>query len=93
MREVMDFDPKPHQREVDEYLATYDVRLLSKIEVEWCSLEIDVIMSPHTDNVYFHTQILALGLKLPMTFFVRDVLAHFKVPPSQHQGHDELSGI
>ena len=44
MREVMDFDPKPHQREVDEYLATYDVRLLSKIEVEWCSLETDVII-------------------------------------------------
>ena len=42
-REAMDFDPKSRvlrgQKEVDEYLASYDVRLPFKIEVEWCTPE------------------------------------------------------
>ena len=82
MREAMDFDPKPRvlhgQKEVDEYFATYGVRLPSKIEVEWCSPESDIMMSPHAANVYFHPQILALRVKLLMTPFVWDVLARFK---------------
>jgi len=69
----------------------YDVRLPSKIEVEWCSPETDVTVSPPIDGVYFHPQILALGVKLPLTSFVRDVLARFKVLPSQlHRGSVEL---
>jgi len=38
MREAMDFNPKSHilhgQKEVDEYLAMYDIPLPSKIEVK-----------------------------------------------------------
>ena len=82
----MNFDLKLRvlrgQKEVDEYLATYDVLLPSKIEVEWCSLDIDVTVSPSVSSVYFDPQILALGVKLPMTPFVQDVLARFKVLPS-----------
>ena len=51
--------------------------------MEWCSPEIDITVSPPASGVYVHPQILALGVKLPMTPFVRDVLVHFKVPPSQ----------
>ena len=83
----MNFDPMPRvlrgQKEVNEYLASHGVRLPSKIEVEWCSPETDITISPPTGYVYFHPQILALGVKLHLTPFARDVLAHFKVPPSQ----------
>ena len=33
-----------------------------------------------------HPQILALGLKLPLTKFVRGILSHFRVAPSQLSG-------
>ena len=61
----------------------YDVHFPSNIEVEWCSLGTDVTVLPPTSGVYFHPQILALGVKLLMTLFVRGVLVYFKVPPSQ----------
>jgi len=61
-REAMDFDPKPRvQKEVDEYLMMYNVRLPSNVEVEWCPAKTDVTASPPTDGVYFHAQILTLG--------------------------------
>ena len=85
-RKAMDFDLKlgilRGQKEVGEYLVSYDVRLPSKIEVEWCSPEIDVTVSTPAGGVYFHPQIVDLRVKLPMTPFVRDVLVHFKVLPS-----------
>jgi len=65
------------------YLTPYDVRLPFKIEVEWCSPETDVIVSPPADDVYFHPKILALEVKLLMAPFIRDVVVHFKVPPLQ----------
>ena len=82
-REAINFDPKPRvlrgQKEVEEYLMTY-VCLPLKIRVQWCSPEIDVIVPPPAGDVYFHPQILALRVKLSMTPFVRDALAHCKVP-------------
>ena len=64
-KEAMDFDLKLRvlrgQKEVDEYLAMYDVHFPSKIEVEWCLPETDVIVSPPTDGVYFHPQVLTWG--------------------------------
>ena len=73
-REAVNFDPKPcvlrSQKEVDEYLATYDIHLPSNIEVEWCPAETVVTTSPPTGGVYFHPQILTLGVKLPLTLFV-----------------------
>ena len=38
---------------------------------------------PPTGGVYLHLQILALGLRLPLTNFIRDILCHFQVVPSQ----------
>jgi len=61
---------------------TYGVRLPSKIEVKWLSPEIGVMVSPPAVGVYFHPQILALGVNLPITTFVQNVLACFKVPTS-----------
>jgi len=64
-REVMDFDPKPRvlysQKEVVEYLAMYDIRLPSNIEVEWCPPETNVTVLHPIGGVYFHPQIVALG--------------------------------
>ena len=41
----MDFDLMPKifrsQKEVDEYLARYGVRLPSNVKVEWCPAETD----------------------------------------------------
>jgi len=63
-REAIDFDPKLrvlHGQKVDGNLASYGVRLPSKIEVEWCLSETDVTVSPLAGDVYFHPQILPLG--------------------------------
>ena len=44
-RTTKDFDPMPKilrsQKEVDEYLARYGVRLPSNVKVEWCPAETD----------------------------------------------------
>ena len=55
----------------------------SNIKVEWGSAETDYTMAFKIGGVYLHTQILALRLKFPLTIFVRDLLHHFKVIPSQ----------
>ena len=46
-------------------------------------MEIDYAVAPKTSDVYLYPQILALGQKSPLTSFVRDLLRHFKVAPSQ----------
>ena len=82
----MDFDHTlkilRSQKEVNEYLARYDIRLSLNVKVEWCPAETDYIVAPKISVVYLHPQILALGLKFPLTSFVRDLLRHFKVSPS-----------
>jgi len=47
------------------------------------ALQIQTSWWPLAGGIYLHPQILALGLKLPLTNFVRDILCHFKVVPSQ----------
>ena len=83
----MNFDPTPKilcsQKEVDEYLARYGIRLPSNVKVEWRPAETDYKVAPKPGGVYLHPQILALGLKFSLTSFVRDLLRHFKVAPSQ----------
>ena len=51
--------------------------------VEWCPLKTDVTVAPPHDGVFIHPQILALGMKLPLTTFVHNVLSYFRVAPSQ----------
>jgi len=55
MREAIDFDPKlcvlRGQKEVDEYLASYGICLPFKIEVDWCSPDTDVTISPLVGGV------------------------------------------
>ena len=50
--------------------------------VEWCPLKTNVTVAPH-GSVFIHPQFLALGMKLPLTAFVRNILSYFKVAPSQ----------
>ena len=53
-REVMGFDPKPcvlhGQKKINKYLMMYVARLLSRIEVEWCSP-----VTPYFQNTYLDT--------------------------------------
>jgi len=83
----MDFDPTPKilrsQKEVDEYLANYGVRLSSNGKAEWCPVKTDYTMAPKRGSIYLHPQILALGMKFLLTSFIRDLLHYFKVTPSQ----------
>ena len=58
------------QKEFDEYLVNYGVRLASIVKVEWYSAETDCRMALKTDGVYLHPQILALGLKFLLMSFV-----------------------
>ena len=79
----MNFDPKPtplrSQKDVFEYLARYDVNLVEEFTVEWCPLKTDVMVAHPHGGVFIHPQILSLGMKLPLTDLVRNVLVFFKV--------------
>jgi len=70
----MNFDPKPSilssQEELNDYLIRYRGRLSSMIAVEFCPTTTDVKGAPPTWDVYFHPQILTLGVQLPLTSFV-----------------------
>ena len=83
----MNFDPRTtklhSQKDVREYLAKYGVCLSPEIEMEFFSEGTDFTLPSPNDDVYMHPQIMALGLKLPLTPFVRGVLAHYRVAPSQ----------
>ena len=82
----MDFDSKTsklcNQEEVDEYLASYGFCLNSEIKTEFCPHGVDVSLAPSNGGVYMHLQVLALGLRLPMTSFIRNVLTFYQAAPS-----------
>ena len=84
-REAMDFNPKlmplRSPRDVFEYLAKNDIQVPPEIMVESCPLKTDVTMAPPHDNIFI-PQILVLGMKLPLTAFVHNVLSYFRVAPS-----------
>ena len=83
----MDFDPKQSilssQKEVYDYLIRYRSRLSSMIMVEFCPATMDVKVSPPPEGVYFHPQILALGVPLALTQFIRSILGYYHVSPAQ----------
>ena len=85
-REAMNFDPRPcvlrSQKKVDEHLEMCDIHPPSNFEVEWCPTKTDVTSLPPIGGVYFHSQILALGVKLPLIPLIQNILPRFKVPPS-----------
>jgi len=62
---TMDFNPTPkilcNQKEVDEYLEQYGIRLPSNIKVEWCTPDINYIETSKAGGLYLHPQILAFG--------------------------------
>jgi len=75
----MDFDPKTSkhrdQEAVDKYLASYSFHLNLGIKIKFCPHSVDVSLAPpNKDGVYMHPQVLALGLRLPTTRFIRSVL-------------------
>ena len=74
-REVMDFDPSPivlhSQEDVIDFLKKHHVILPVSIVVEWCHPVTDVKVHPPEGGVYFHPQVLALGVHLPLTVFIR----------------------
>ena len=85
----MNFDPKTtklHEEEVDEHLTKYGVRLSPEIKVEFCPQGTEFSLPPLNDGVYMHPQILALGLKMPLTKFFRSILPHYRSPPRSCQG-------
>jgi len=77
----MDFDPKTtrlhSQEDVDKYLKKYGVALFPGIKVEFCLLDTIFGLSPPNGGVYMHPQVLALGLKLLLTKFVRSVMTFY----------------
>jgi len=84
----MDFDSKKSklrdQEVVNRYLASYDFCLNLRIKIEFYSHGVDVSLAPHNgEGVYMYPQVLAQGLRLPMTRFVRSVLTFYKVATSQ----------
>ena len=74
----MDFDPAPTvlrtQEDVDKYLEKHRGPWQSGIKVEWYP-PMNVQECCPNGGVYFHPQILALGVRLPLIDFVCKVLA------------------
>ena len=83
----MDFDPKTsklrNQEEVDKYLASYALCLNPGIKIEFYPHGVDVSLAPPTGGAYMHPHVLALGMRLSMTSFIRSVLPFYQVAPSQ----------
>ena len=84
----MDFDPKTSklrdQEAVDKYLAGYGFHWSPGIKIEFCLNDVDVSSAPpYKEGVYMHPLVLALGLRLTMTKFIRSVLFFYEVAPSQ----------
>ena len=72
-----------NERDVVEYLKKHHVLLPPNIVVEWCHPDSDVKVPPPEGGVYFHPQVLALGVHLPLTVFVCQVLAYYDVASTQ----------
>ena len=84
----MDLDPKTSklrdQEAVNKYLASFGFRWSPRIKFEFCPNRFDVTSTPpDKEGMYMHPLVLALGLRLPMTKFVRSVLIFYGVTPSQ----------
>jgi len=83
----MDFNLKTSklrdQKTMDKYLASYGFRWGPGIKNEFCPNDVDVSLAPPgREGVYMHPLVLALGLRLPMTKFIRSVLIFFMSSPS-----------
>jgi len=82
----MDFDPKTfrlrNQEDVNKCLARYGVRLNSRIKVEFFPQNVNATRAPYNGGVYMHPRVLTLGLRLPMTTFIRSILTFYRVTPS-----------
>ena len=54
----MDFDSMPgilhSQKEVDEYLTRYDVRLPLNVKMEWCSSDTNYTEASEAGSVYLY---------------------------------------
>ena len=83
----MDFDPSPTssaaKRRWSSIWRSIVVLYIAGIVVEWCSPETNVKISPPKGGVYFHPQMLAMRVHLPLTDFVCQVLVYYNVPPTQ----------
>jgi len=84
----MHFHPKNfkfhYPKAVNKYLASYGFHLNLGIKIEFFSHSVDVFSAPpKREGIYTHLQVLTLGLRLLMMMFVRNILAFYKVSPSQ----------
>jgi len=79
-REAMDFDLPPtvlyNQQDVVYYLKKHHAPLPPGIVVEWCDPNTNHKVLPSEGGVYFHLQVLAFGVHLPLRGFVHRVLAY-----------------
>ena len=67
------------QEDFDEYLRRHHGPFLFGIKVEWCHPGTTYKISL-PNGVYFHPQILALGVQLSLTDFVQHVLISAMLP-------------
>jgi len=83
----IDFDPKTsrihNQEEVDTYLANYGFRLNIGIKIEFSPHSVNIFLALLNDGVYMHPHVLALGLRLQITRFIRSILTFYRIAPFQ----------
>jgi hypothetical protein len=67
-----------------EYLAYYNGRIGDDIEVALAPKKVNYSKAPEEDgSVYIAAQVLALGVHLPLPAFAREVLAFYRLAPTQ----------
>ena len=67
-------------------MTKYGFHLILRIEVKFCSEGTNFTLSLPNGGIYMHPQILALALKLLLAPFIRGVMSHFRIAPSQQSG-------
>jgi len=83
----IDFDPRPvalrNDAELVSYLNKYQHRRGAGIGIHLCHGEVTYSDAAPEGGVYFTPMVLAMGVHLPLSSFVREMLCYYKVAPTQ----------
>jgi hypothetical protein len=83
----VDFDPRPsslcNDTELVLYLNRFQHRRGPGIGIHICKGDVDYSQAAPEGGVYFSPMVLAMGVHLPLSPFIREMLTHYNMPPAQ----------
>jgi hypothetical protein len=84
---AIDFYPRPwalrNDVELGMYLNKYRHRRGPGIGIHICQGDVNFSQAAPDGGVYFSPMVLAMGVHLPLSPFVGEMLAYYNVPPAQ----------